>query len=43
MGPKIEAMIAFLEANPNGKGLITDPSHIVDALDGKTGTWLVQG
>jgi len=41
MGPKIEAMIAFLEANPNGKGLITDPPHIVDALDGKTGTWLV--
>lgn len=41
MGPKIEAMIAFLEANPHGKGLITDPSHIVDALDGKTGTWIV--
>lgn len=41
MGPKIEAMIAFLEANPNGKGLITDPQHIVDALDGKTGTWIV--
>ena len=42
MGPKIEAMIAFLEANPSGKGLITDPPHIVDALDGKTGTWIVQ-
>jgi carbamate kinase len=42
MGPKIEAMIAYLEANPNGKGLITDPPHIVDALDGKTGTWIVQ-
>lgn len=41
MGPKIEAMIAFLEANPTGKGLITDPPHIVDALDGKTGTWIV--
>ncbi len=41
MGPKIEAMIAFLEANPQGKGLITDPPHIVDALDGKTGTWIV--
>ena len=24
-----------------GKGLITDPPHIVDALEGKTGTWLV--
>jgi len=42
MGPKIEAIIAFLEANPSGQGLITDPPHIVDALDGKTGTWIVQ-
>jgi carbamate kinase len=42
MGPKIEAIIAFLEANPNGQGLITDPPHIVDALDGKTGTWITQ-
>ena len=41
MGPKIEAMIAYMEANPKGKGLITDPPHIVDALDGKTGTWIV--
>ena len=41
MGPKIEAIIAFLEANPSGQGLITDPPHIVDALDGKTGTWIV--
>jgi carbamate kinase len=40
MGPKIEAIIAFLEANPNGQGLITDPPHIVDALNGKTGTWI---
>ena len=42
MGPKIEAIIAFLEANPGGQGLITDPPHIVDALNGKTGTWIVQ-
>ena len=42
MGPKIEAIIAFLEANPQGQGLVTDPVHIVDALDGKTGTWIVQ-
>ena len=42
MGPKIEAILAFLEANPEGKGLVTDPAHIVDALDGKTGTWIVQ-
>src|SRR5512139_1468245 len=30
MGPKIEAMIAYMEANPKGKGLITDPPHIAD-------------
>jgi carbamate kinase len=41
MGPKIEAVLAFLDANPNGKGLITDPPHMADALDGKTGTWIV--
>lgn len=41
MGPKIEAIIAFLEATPGGKGLITDPAHMVDALAGKTGTWIV--
>jgi len=41
MGPKIEAIIAFLEANPHGKALVTRPQSIVDALDGKTGTWIV--
>jgi carbamate kinase len=41
MGPKIEAVIAFLEANPNGKALITRPDSIVKALDGETGTWIV--
>jgi carbamate kinase len=41
MGPKIEAIIAFLEANPRGKGLVTKPETIMDALDGKTGTWIV--
>ena len=40
MGPKIEAIMAFLEANPKGKGLITKPETIMDALDGKTGTWI---
>jgi carbamate kinase len=41
MGPKIEAIIAFLEANPHGKALVTKPETIIDALDGKTGTWIV--
>lgn len=40
MGPKIEAVLSFLEAYPEGKALITDPGHIADALDGKTGTWI---
>ncbi len=41
MGPKIEAIIAFLEANPKGKGLVTKPETIKEALAGKTGTWIV--
>jgi len=41
MGPKIEAMIAFLEGNPGGMGLITKPDTIGKALDGETGTWIV--
>jgi len=42
MGPKIEAVIAFLEANPKGKALITRPESIAEALDGKNGTWITQ-
>lgn len=38
MGPKIEAIITYLEACPNGRALITKPELIIDALDGKTGT-----
>jgi carbamate kinase len=33
--------INFMEANPKGKALVTRPENIVDALDGKTGTWIV--
>jgi len=40
MGPKIEAVLSFLEAHPEGKALITDPPNIVRALDGKSGTWI---
>jgi len=42
MGPKIEAIIAFLEANPHGKALVTRPESIAEALDGKNGTWITQ-
>jgi len=40
MGPKIEAVLSFLDAHPNGKALITDPPNIARALDGQSGTWL---
>ncbi|RPI56155.1 MAG: carbamate kinase [Chloroflexi bacterium] len=40
MGPKIEAVIAYLKAYPEGEALITDPGNIARALDGQTGTWI---
>ena len=40
MLPKIEAVIEFLE-NGGTEALITDPDHLEDALDGKTGTIVV--
>ena len=40
MLPKIQASIQFIE-NGGKKALITDPEHISDALEGKTGTWIV--
>ncbi len=40
MGPKIEAVLSYLDAYPNGRALITDPPNIARALDGKSGTWL---
>ena len=43
MGPKVQAVISFLEAHPAGKALITDPPNIVRALDGESGTWIEAG
>ena len=43
MGPKIEAVLDFLKAHPDGKALITNPPNITRALDGKNGTWIVGG
>jgi carbamate kinase len=40
MKPKIEAVIAFLSAGGK-EALITDPPHLVAALEGKTGTRIV--
>jgi len=41
MAPKIQAVIWFLEANPNGKALITNPENLGRALKGETGTWVL--
>ncbi len=40
MGPKIEAVLSFLESHPAGKALITNPANIARALDGESGTWI---
>jgi len=37
MLPKVKAIIEFLE-NGGRHALITDPQHLAEALDGKTGT-----
>ena len=40
MLPKIQAILKYLD-NVGKKALITDPVHIKDALNGKTGTWIL--
>ena len=40
MMPKIEAILKYLDQGGK-KALITDPEHIKDALEGKTGTWIL--
>lgn len=40
MGPKIEAAMRFLEGEVDGKVLITSPESVIEALDGRTGTWM---
>lgn len=42
MLPKIEAALAFLEANPDGQALITSIDRLQAALDGETGTRIVR-
>ena len=39
--PKIEAAIEYLEKTPHGQTLITNPENIERALNGETGTWIV--
>lgn len=40
MGPKVQAAMRFLEGGTGSKVLITSPESVIDALDGKTGTWM---
>ncbi len=40
MLPKVEAILKYM-ARGGKKALITDPKHIREALEGKTGTWVV--
>ena len=40
MLPKIQAILKFMDQGGK-KALITDPEHIKDALEGKTGTWIL--
>lgn len=40
MLPKIQAILEYM-GKGGKKALITDPEHIKEALDGKTGTWIV--
>jgi len=41
MGPKIEAVLSFLEGRPGGRAIITDAPNLGRALTGATGTHIV--
>jgi carbamate kinase len=40
MGPKIEAIVSFLERGGR-QAVITNPENLGRALAGETGTWIV--
>ena len=40
MGPKIEAILKFVQGRPGGRGVITNAESIARALRGETGTWI---
>ena len=40
MGPKIEALLAFVKGRAGGRGVITNAENIERALRGETGTWI---
>jgi carbamate kinase len=38
MRPKVESLVGFVNSNPTGIGIVTDPANIGRALRGETGT-----
>jgi len=40
MGPKIEALVDFVQRRPGGAGIITSPHRLHDALLRRNGTWI---
>jgi len=42
MYPKIQAILWYMEAGGK-EAIVTDPAHIMDALEGKTGTRIIPG
>jgi carbamate kinase len=40
MGPKIEAIVRFVNARRGARGVITNSDNIARALRGETGTWI---
>lgn len=44
MGPKVQAGINFVQASgkPDARALITSCTTVIDALAGKTGTWIIR-
>ena len=41
MLPKVEACIAYLQAYPEGKAIITSLENAAEAIEGKSGTLIV--
>jgi carbamate kinase len=41
MGPKMESAARFVEESANGRALITDAESLVDAINGRGGTWVL--
>jgi carbamate kinase len=40
MGPKIESAVRFVRAR--GRAVVTDPAHVLGALEARAGTWIVR-